>query len=137
LTQAAFILGQLLFNTRLSETAPKTMKKSDCHKLAKLFQQDEMISGIVWSPAVLYFPPEVLRQLNEFCSVRQLTPGQLMAEAFKSQDVRFDQFVEEVMTPLKTGELRLAEGSAPLPDMRNDAPLYSDVRKDGGGSDRL
>jgi hypothetical protein len=36
--------------------------------------------------------------------LRQLTPAQLMVEAFNSQEVRFDQFVEEVMTPLKPGE---------------------------------
>jgi hypothetical protein len=49
----------------------------------------------------LYFPPEVLKQLNEFCTVRRLTPSQLMAEAFKRQDASVDQFVEEVVTPLK------------------------------------
>jgi hypothetical protein len=81
------------------------MKKAYHHKLAKLFPQAEILSGVVSILGVLYFPAEVFEQLNEFCSVRKLTPHQLMVEAFKNQDARFEQFAEEVMTSLKPGEL--------------------------------
>src|ERR1700739_4684194 len=90
------------------------MNKADRRKLARLFQQDEVISGVVAVPAVLYFPREVWEQLNELCRLRQLSPGQLMAEAFKSQFPRFDQFVEEVMTPRNPDE----------PNVWPEDPLY-------------
>jgi hypothetical protein len=80
------------------------MKKADRRKLAALIRQHKMLSSIVAIPAVLYFPPEVVEQLNELCRLRQLSPKQLITEAFKSQETRFDQFVEEVMTPLAPGE---------------------------------
>jgi hypothetical protein len=79
------------------------MKKADLYKLAKLLH-DKVIPGITAIPAVLYFPHEVVDQLNEICRVRGLTPGQLMAEVLKAQRPRFDQFVEDVMKPRKPGE---------------------------------
>jgi len=35
-------------------------------------------------PAVLYFPPEVLGQLNEICELREMTSAQLISEAIQS-----------------------------------------------------
>jgi hypothetical protein len=73
--------------------------------IARLLSDPELPHHqIVKIPAVLYFPADVLEQLNEFCSLRQLTPAQLMAEAFKRQESRWEQFVDEVMTPLEPGE---------------------------------
>ena len=79
------------------------MKKSDIYKLAKLLHH-KIIPGIVAIPAVLYFPHEVVEQLNELCRARGLTAEQLMAEAIKAQRPRFDQFIEDVMAPRKPGE---------------------------------
>jgi hypothetical protein len=79
------------------------MKKADLYKLAKLLH-DKIIPGIVAIPAVLYFPHEVVEQLNELCRARQLTAQQLMAEVLKSQESRFDQFIEDGMTTRKPGE---------------------------------
>jgi hypothetical protein len=80
------------------------MKKADRKKFAQYLREDKLLSQIPAIPAVLYFPPEVLGQLNELCSLRQLTVQQLMMEAMKSQQHRFDQLIDEVMTPLKPGE---------------------------------
>jgi hypothetical protein len=79
------------------------VKKADLYKLAKLLH-DKVLPGIVAIPAVLYFPHEVVEQLNELCRARGLTAQQLMAEVLKAQSPRFDQFVEEVMTTRKPGE---------------------------------
>jgi hypothetical protein len=80
------------------------MKKSNRSKLATLLRQDKILGTITAIPAVLYFPAEVVEQLNELCRLRQFTAKELMTEAFKSQRPRFDQFVEEVLAPLKPGE---------------------------------
>jgi hypothetical protein len=80
------------------------MNKSDRKKFARYLREDNLLSQIPAIPAVLYFPPDVLGQLNELCSLRQLTVQQLMMEAIKSQQQRFDQLIDEVMTPLKPGE---------------------------------
>lgn len=86
-------------------TNPDDEKKSD---------YDLLVDGIA-IPAVLYFPREVLGQLNELCHLRGLTPAQLILEAIKSQDNRFEQFIKEVWTPLKPGE----------PEIWPEDPLYS------------
>jgi hypothetical protein len=75
-------------------TDPDDEKKPDYRQL---------VDGLS-TPAVLYFPPEVLGQLNELCELRRLTPAQLIVEAIKSQDARFEEFITEVWTPLKPGE---------------------------------
>jgi hypothetical protein len=80
------------------------MNKADRRKFVRYFRKDKLLSQIPAIPAVLYFPPDVLGQLNELCNMRQLTVQQLMMEALKSQEYRFDQLIEEVMTPLKPGE---------------------------------
>jgi len=59
---------------------------------------------IVQIPAVLYFPPDVLEQLNEFCEYNEYTPGQLVAWAIKLQIPHWDEFYTFVTTPLKPGE---------------------------------
>jgi hypothetical protein len=79
------------------------MKKSDLYKLAKLFH-DKIPSVITAIPAVLYFPHEVVEQLNELCRARQLTAQQLMAEVLKAQRPHFDRFIEDVLTPREPGE---------------------------------
>jgi len=61
----------------------------------------------VAAPAVLYFPPEVLDQLNELCELKAVSPGQLISEALKSQDERHEQFLKEVTTPLKPDEIEI------------------------------
>jgi hypothetical protein len=80
------------------------MKKADLYKLAKLLHQGKILTGIVGIPAVLYFPHEVVEQLNELCRARQLKPVQLMAEVLKAQRPRFDQFIKDVLTTRKPGE---------------------------------
>jgi len=72
-----------------------------------------LLDGIT-IPAVLYFPRAILGQLNELCQLRGLTPDQLIVEAIKSQDARFEEFIQEVMTPLKPGE----------PEIWPEDPLY-------------
>ena len=73
--------------------------------IARLLRDPDLpYNQIVRIPAVLYFPPEVLGQLNDLCQLRELSPRQLIAEAFESQIAGWDQFCEEVMTPLKPGE---------------------------------
>jgi hypothetical protein len=80
------------------------VKKPNRRNFATFLRQDKIMSAITAVPAVLYFPREVSEQLNELCRVRQLTAQQLMAEALKSQESRFDQFTEDVMKPRKPGE---------------------------------
>lgn len=81
------------------------MNKANRQKIERMLKQGrnphKEIAGI---PAVLYFPPKILRQLNQFCEYNECTPGQLVAGAFKAQDARWEEFIEEVMTPLKPGE---------------------------------
>jgi len=55
------------------------------------------LSSDLTTPAVLYFPPEVLGQLNELCELCGLTPAVLICKAIESQDARFDQFIHELM----------------------------------------
>jgi hypothetical protein len=100
----AFVLGEVLLKSLEQVSTPRTMKKADRKKFAQYLREDKLLSQIPAIPAVLYFPPEVLGQLNELCSMRQLTVHQLMTEALKSQETRFDQLIDEVMTPLKPGE---------------------------------
>ena len=73
-------------------------------KNARMIQQELPHHEITRIPATLYFPPDVLGQLNELCELRRLTSGQLIAEAFKSQYARWDEFCKEIMTPLASGE---------------------------------
>jgi hypothetical protein len=80
------------------------MDKADRKKFAHYLGQDKLLGQITAIPTVLYFPREVLGQLNELRNLRQLTVRQLMMEAMKSQQTRFDQLIHEVMTPLKPGE---------------------------------
>jgi hypothetical protein len=80
------------------------MKKPDRRNFATFLRQDKMMNAITAVPAVLYFPHTIVEQLNEFCRARQLSAQQLMVETLKSQEPRFDQFVEYVMTPRKPGE---------------------------------
>jgi hypothetical protein len=75
-----------------------TMKEPDYQEL-KSFIRD--ITAI---PAVLYFWPPVLGQLNELCASRGLSPAGLISKAIESQDARFDEFIEELMTPLEPDE---------------------------------
>jgi hypothetical protein len=53
-------------------------------KPSKRRKLDQIVSELTRIPAVFYFPPDVLGQLNELCAQRCLTPGQLIAEAFES-----------------------------------------------------
>jgi hypothetical protein len=73
-------------------------------KNARMTPQEPAFQEITRIPATLYFPPDVLGQLNELCELRRLSPGRLIAEAFKSQYARWDEFCEEIMTPLAPGE---------------------------------
>jgi hypothetical protein len=80
------------------------MKDPDSRQSARLLERQLAYTELAKIPAVLYFPPEVLDQLNELCELRGLEPGQLIAEAFKSQSGRWDAFYKEVLTPLAPGE---------------------------------
>jgi len=80
------------------------MKRPNHRKLSQRIEQELRTHELVSMPAVLYFPPDVLDQLNELCELCQLTPVQLIALAFRSQDNRWDEFADEVLTPCKPGE---------------------------------
>jgi hypothetical protein len=81
------------------------MNKANRRKLERMFEQGRMPhEEIVQIPAVLYFPPDVLEQLNEFCEYNEYTPGQLVAWAIKLQIPHWDEFYTFVTTPLKPGE---------------------------------
>ena len=71
-------------------------------------------SDIASIPGTLYFTPEVFDQLNELCVLKRLTPTQLIIEAINSQGARWEEFIAEVMIPLKPGE----------PEMWPEDPLY-------------
>ena len=71
-------------------------------------------SDIASIPGTLYFTPEVFDQLNELCVLKRLTPTQLIVEAINSQGARWEEFIAEVMIPLKPGE----------PEMWPEDPLY-------------
>jgi hypothetical protein len=64
----------------------------------------EIISDITSIPGTLYFTPEVFDQLNKLSVLKRLTPTQLMVEAINSQGARWEEFIKEVMIPLKPGE---------------------------------
>jgi hypothetical protein len=61
----------------------------------------EITSDITSIPGTLYFTPEVFDQLNELSVLKRLTPTQLMVEAINSQGARWEEFIKEVMIPLK------------------------------------
>jgi hypothetical protein len=58
--------------------------------------------------------PKIFEQLEELCVLKGLTPTQLTVEAINSQGVRWQEFIAEVMTPLKPRE----------PKIRPEDPLY-------------
>ena len=64
----------------------------------------EITSDITSIPGTMYFTPEVFDQLNELCVLKRLTPTQLIVEAINSQGARWEEFIAEVMTPLKLGD---------------------------------
>ena len=98
-------------------------------------KRDQIVTELTRIPAVLYFPADVLGQLNELCALRCLTPAQLIAEAFASQGARFEQFVQELLTPQEPGQPRnLAGGSVVRLGARSDAPFHENLHYDAQGS---
>jgi hypothetical protein len=67
----------------------------------------EITSDVTNIPGTLYFTPEVFDQLNELCALKRLTPTQLIVEAINSQAPRWEEFIAEVMHPLKSGEPKI------------------------------
>ena len=74
----------------------------------------EITSDITSIPGTLYFTPEVFNQLNELCVLKRFTPTQLIVKAINSQEVRWEEFIAEVMHPLKPDE----------PEIWPEDPLY-------------
>src|SRR5262249_12787732 len=74
----------------------------------------EITSDITSIPGTLYFTPEVFNQLNELCVLKRFTPTQLIVKANNSQEVRWEEFIAEVMHPLKPDE----------PEIWPEDPLY-------------
>jgi len=64
----------------------------------------EITSDVTSILGTLYFTPEVFDQLNELCVLKRLTPTQLIVKAINSQGVRWEEFIAEVMYPLKPDE---------------------------------
>jgi len=86
--------------------------KLDREELPKELRE---ITGDVTSiPGTLYFTPEIFDQLNALCVLNGLTRTQLIVEAFNSQRARWQEFIAEVMTPLKPRE----------PEISPEDPLY-------------
>jgi hypothetical protein len=81
------------------------MNKANRRKIERMLKQGRMPHlEIARISAVLYFPPKIFGELKEICQYNEYTPGQLMGWAFKAQEARWEEFVDEVMTPLKLGE---------------------------------
>jgi hypothetical protein len=81
------------------------MKEANRRKIKRmLLDPDLPHNQILQIPAVLYFPPKVLEDLNKFLEYNECTPGQLVYGAMKLQLPRWDDFYNFVMTPLKPGE---------------------------------
>ena len=74
----------------------------------------EITSDVTSVPGTLYFTPEVFDQLDELCALKRVTPTQLIVEAINSQGARWEEFIAEVMPPLKPGE----------PEIWPEDPLY-------------
>ena len=74
----------------------------------------EITSDITSIPGTLYFTPEVFDQMNELCVLKRLTSTQVIVEAINSQGPRWEEFIAEVMIPLKPGE----------PEFWPEDPLY-------------
>jgi hypothetical protein len=68
----------------------------------------EITSDVTSIPGTLYFTPEIFDQLNELCVLEGLTPTQLIVEAFNSQRACWQEFITEVMIPLKPGEQEIS-----------------------------
>ena len=86
---------------------------------AKFIRHKELLSRINKIPAVLYFPPKVLAQLNQLAVLHGLNPDGLIREAFKgSRALQYGRRIEEMTAPFRTGERELWE---------ND-PLYALAR---------
>jgi hypothetical protein len=67
----------------------------------------EITSNVTSIPGTLYFTPEVFDQLNELCVLKGTTPTQLIVQAINSQRARWEEFIAEVMIPLKPGEAEI------------------------------
>jgi hypothetical protein len=78
-------------------------KRPNRRKLAHFLGQQKL-DAVTRTPAILYFPPEVLVRLNALCVELDCSPLELIREAFKPQRDRWEEFVEEVMTPIKPWE---------------------------------
>lgn len=66
--------------------------------------QKQMLKQIVALPATLYFPSEIVLQLNEACAKLGYTPEELVVEALKGQIQRWDEFFQYVSTPPASSE---------------------------------
>jgi hypothetical protein len=64
----------------------------------------QKLDAVTRTPAILYFPPEVLERLNALCVEFHCNPFELIMEAFKPQHDRWEEFVEEVMARVKSWE---------------------------------
>lgn len=84
-------------------------KRPNRRKLAQFLGQQKL-DAVTRTPAILYFPPEVLERLNALCVEFQCSPLEPIMEAFKPQHDRWEEFVEEVMAPLKSWETEVLAG---------------------------
>lgn len=81
-------------------------KRPHRRKLAQSLWQQKL-DAVTRTPAILYFPPEVLERLNELCVEFDCSPLELIMEALKPQRDRWEEFVEEILIPIKPWETQI------------------------------
>ena len=86
---------------------PRAMKKRPNRRKLAQFLGQQKLDAVTRTPAILYFPPEVLERLNALCVEFRCSPLELIMEAFKPQQDRWEEFVEEVMAPVKSWETKV------------------------------
>jgi hypothetical protein len=83
-------------------------KRPHRRKLAHYLGQQKL-DAVTRTPAILYFPPEVLERLNALCVEFDCSPLELIMEALRPQRDRWEEFVEEIMTPIRPRETEVWE----------------------------
>jgi hypothetical protein len=86
------------------------MKKPPSRRKLAQFLGKQKLDAVTGTPAILYFPPEVLERLNALCVEFNFSPFELITEALKPQRDRWEEFVEEVMTAAKPWETEVWPG---------------------------
>jgi hypothetical protein len=112
-------------------------KRPNRRKLAQFLGQQKL-DAVTRTPAILYFPPEVLERLNALCVEFQCSPLEPIMEAFKPQHDRWEEFVEEVMAPLKSWETEVLAGRSDVClGLRQHDPDYAESHRNHERSRRV